>query len=128
MLRSQRFAQNLEENLQTKINSCFAKFEWLSLAAFPKALFQRPDEKYFSKFSKQIKIGCLFLRWVGWWPAHPSSIATLCCLAVCPSGPLRAFKTALLGVPAVVQWVKNPAAEAWVTVEAQLNPQPGTVG
>ena len=32
------------------------------------------------------------------------------------------------GVPAVVQWVKNPTAVAWVAVEARLDPQPGAVG
>ena len=30
------------------------------------------------------------------------------------------FKKAILGVPAVVQWIKNPATVAWVTAEIQV--------
>ena len=32
------------------------------------------------------------------------------------------------GVPAVVQWVKNPTAVILVTAEARVNPQPAAVG
>jgi len=33
-----------------------------------------------------------------------------------------------MGLPAVVQWVKNPTAAAWVAVELQIEFQAGTVG
>ena len=32
------------------------------------------------------------------------------------------------GIPAMVQWVKNPTAEAPVTTEAQVQSQPGSMG
>ena len=33
----------------------------------------------------------------------------------------------ILGVPTVVQWVKNLTIAAWAMAEVQFDPQPGTV-
>ena len=34
--------------------------------------------------------------------------------------PPQNFKNSIVGVPTVGQWVKNPAAVAWVTVKVQI--------
>lgn len=38
------------------------------------------------------------------------------------------FKTIAPGVLAMEQWVKNPAAVAWVAAEVRVQSPPGTVG
>jgi len=42
---------------------------------------------------------------------------------------LKNKRKSLTGVPAMVQWIKNLIAVAWVAVAAtKSDPQPGTVG
>ena len=38
------------------------------------------------------------------------------------------FSRIELGVPILVQWVKNPTVAAWVTVKAQVQSQSDAVG